>query len=99
MATIQVTPEMLRNKATEVRTIKSNNDQIVANITTLVTNLNSQWKGTAQDAFSSRYNTFKSTTYVSFNEMMDGYASLMDEVASKLEQTDTTLKSTVSSFT
>lgn len=98
MALIQVTPEMLRSKASEVRGIKSNHDQIINRITSLVTNLNSQWKGAAQDAFLNKYNSFKTTTFVSFSEMLEGYAKLMDTAANQLEQTDTSLQGTVNSF-
>lgn len=99
MAIIQVTPEMLRSKASEVRSIKSNHDNIVNQITSLVRNLNSQWKGAAQDAFLARYNEFNSTTFVTFTNMLEGYAKLMDTAANELESQDTTLSnSTMNSF-
>lgn len=99
MAIIQVTPEMLRAKANEVRSIKSNHDNIVSQITSLVRNLNSQWKGAAQDTFLSRYNEFNSTTFVTFTNMLEGYAKLMDTAANELEAQDTTLSnSTMNSF-
>lgn len=91
MAIIQVTPELLRGKASEVRGIKSNHDEIVNQISSLVTNLNSQWKGAAQDTFLSRYNDFKGTTFVEFTNMLEGYAKLMDTAANELEQQDQTL--------
>lgn len=94
MATIQVTPEMLRAKAGEVRKIKGEHDTTVNQITTLVHNLNSQWKGAAQDTFLSRYDNFKSTTFVTFSNMLEGYAQLMDKAANELETQDSTLSST-----
>lgn len=99
MAIIQVTPELLRAKAKEVRSIKANHDQIVSQITTLVRNLNSQWKGAAQDTFLARYNEFNSTTFVTFTNMLEGYANLMDTAANELLNQDTTLSnSTMNSF-
>lgn len=99
MATIQVTPTMLRGKASEVRGIKSNHDAIVDQITSLVNNLNSQWKGAAQSTFVDRYNQFKGTTFVTFTNMLEGYAKLMDTAANELEAQDTTLaNSTMNSF-
>ena len=99
MAIIQVTPEMLRAKAGEVRSIKSNHDNIVNQITSLVRNLNSQWKGAAQDTFLARYNEFNSTTFVTFTNMLEGYAKLMDTAANELENQDTSLSnSTMNSF-
>lgn len=94
MAVIQVTPEMLRTKAGEVRTIKSNHDNIVTQITSLVRNLNSQWKGAAQDTFLARYNEFNNSTFVTFTNMLEDYAKLMETAANELENQDTTLSNT-----
>lgn len=99
MAIIQVTPEMLRQKAQEVRSIKSSHDNIINNITSLVRNLNSQWKGSAQDTFLARYNEFNGSTFVTFSNMLEGYAKLMDTAANDLENQDKTLSSsTMNSF-
>lgn len=47
MATIQVTPETLREKATEIRTLKSEHDEVMNKMTNLIHALNEQWKGDA----------------------------------------------------
>ena len=44
MATIQVTPETLREKATEIRTLKSEHDEVMNKMTNLIHALNEQWK-------------------------------------------------------
>lgn len=94
MAVIQVTPEMLRTKATDVRTIKTNHENIVGKITSLVKNLNSQWKGAAQDTFLARYNEFNATTFETFANMLEDFANLMETAANELENQDTTLSNT-----
>lgn len=99
MAIIQVTPDMLKTKAKEVKAIKTNHDNIVNQITSLVRNLNSQWKGAAQDTFLARYNEFNDTTFKAFSQMLEGYANLMITAAEELDSQDTTLSnSTMNSF-
>ena len=86
MAIIQVTPEMLTQKASEVRNIRSQHDEAMSKLTSLVTNLNEIWKGTAQDAFKE------------FSEMVENYAKLKDKAAKELEETDRRLKAEMDSF-
>lgn len=99
MAIIQVKPEALRGKATEVRSILGNHKQIVGQITSLVRKLNEQWKGAAQDTFLSNYNNFEGGTFKTFENMLEGYAKLMETAATELENQDNTLSnSTMNSF-
>ena len=51
MAIIQVTPEVLNSKAGEVRSLKSQHDETISKLRSLVLALNETWKGEAQDAF------------------------------------------------
>lgn len=97
MATIQVTPDLLRGKATELRGYKSNHDQEMTNIKNLVNNLNEIWKGDAQQAFVDKYNSMQST-FTNFSDLLEGYAALMDTAAQKLEETDQGLSGAMSSF-
>ena len=50
MALIQVTPELLRGKSTELRGLKQQHDDAMTRMRTLMQGLNEIWKGTAQDA-------------------------------------------------
>lgn len=97
MATIQVTPETLREKATEIRTLKSEHDEVMNKMTNLIHALNEQWKGEAQTAFVSKYDSMQST-FTNFSEMLDGYAKLIDASANELEMTDQNLKNKIVSF-
>ena len=97
MATIQVTPETLREKATEIRTLKSEHDEVMNKMTNLIHALNEQWKGEAQTAFVSKYDRMQST-FTNFSEMLDGYAKLIDASANELEMTDQNLKNKIGSF-
>lgn len=85
MAVIQVTPETLRQKATDVRTYKGEHDDVIAKLKTLVNGLNETWKGEAQDAFLAKFESMQST-FTNFSEMLEGYAKLMDAHATRMEQ-------------
>lgn len=97
MAIIQVTPELLQGKATEVRSLKSNHDETMAKLKNLIMALNEQWKGEAQDAFVAKFESMQST-FTNFSEMLEGYAKLMDTAAREIQSTDQSLKGTMQSF-
>ena len=63
MAIIQVTPELLQSKATEVRGLKSNHDETMQKLNNLVHALNEQWKGEAQDAFVAKFDSKRDSKY------------------------------------
>lgn len=87
MATIQVTPDTLRAKATEVRGYRSQHDDVIAKLRTLVNGLNETWTGEAQSAFVNNFENMRST-FDNFSEMLEGYAKLMDTAATQLEEKD-----------
>ena len=99
MATIQVTPELLRAKATEVRGLKGTHDDAMSKLTTLVNSLNEHWKGEAQTAFIEEFNGMKAT-FTNFSNMLEKYAQLMDNTAKGMEAEDQSQAATIrNSFT
>ena len=97
MATIMVTPDLLNAKATELRGIKDDHDQAMARMRTLILGLNEIWKGDAQDAFVAKYESMQST-FQAFSQMIESYAQLMNTTAAQMQQSDTTLASTINGF-
>ena len=97
MAIIQVTPELLTAKASEVRALKSTHDETMANLRSLVLGLNENWKGEAQDAFVAKYESMQSS-FTNFSEMLEGYAKQMDTAARELQSTDQSLRATMQNF-
>ena len=97
MALIQVTPDLLTGKANELRGLKSEHDEAMTKMKTLITGLNEIWKGDAQDAFLAKYESMQNT-FTSFSEMLEDYAKLMDTAATKLQETDASLQATMNSF-
>ncbi len=96
MAIIQVTPEILTSKASEVRSLKSTHDDTMARLRSLVLSLNETWKGEAQDAFVAKFESMQSS-FTNFSNMLESYAKLMDTAAREIQSTDQTLKSTMQS--
>ena len=87
MALIQVTPEMLRNKARELMKLKEQHDETMNKIRTLVNGINEQWKGEAQQAYVDRFNGMEST-FKQFSESLKTFSDLMKTSADDLEQAD-----------
>lgn len=97
MAIIQVTPEMLRSKATELRGYNAQHSEAMQKMRTLVTNLNEIWKGDAQTAFLNKYESMQ-PTFANFAEMLEDYAKLMDVAAQQMQELDASLASQMNSF-
>ncbi len=97
MALIQVTPDLLMGKTNELRGLKSNHDEAMTKMRTLIMGLNEIWKGDAQDALVAKYESMQAT-FTNFTQMLEDYARLMETSAQKLQETDAALQSTINSF-
>ena len=97
MSMIQVTPEMLRGRAGDVRKNRAEHDATIQRLNQIVFGLEDVWKGEAQTAFVERYRSMEAT-FKNFSEMLEGYAKLMETAANQLQETDTALKGTMNSF-
>jgi len=97
MALIQVTPDLLNGKANELRGYKDQHDDAMAKMRALITGLNEVWKGDAQDAFLAKYEGMQST-FTNFSQMLEDYAKLMDTAAQRMQETDQSLSTTMTSF-
>lgn len=97
MANIQITPEMLTGKAGELRKLIANHESNIQSIGNLVMGLNDIWKGEAQDAFVTKYQSMQST-FTNFRDMLEGYAKLMDTASKEFQSTDSALKTTMQNF-
>lgn len=97
MANIQITPEILQGKAGELKKLIANHESNMQSIGGLIRGLNEIWKGDAQTAFLTKYESMQST-FNNFREMLEGYATLMDTAAKEFQNTDTALKTAMQSF-
>lgn len=94
---IQVSPELLRGKATELRQYKTEHDEAMSKMRTLMTNLNEVFKGDAQTALLAKYESMQGT-FTQFSEMLESYAKLLDTSATEMETTDQNLAGKMNSF-
>ena len=97
MATIRITPELLRAKSGELRGLKGEHEAVMSRITGLVNGLSDQWTGDAQDAFLQSYQGMN-PTFQKFVEILEGYANLMDKASQEMESTDQSIKGAIQSF-
>ena len=97
MATIQITPEVLKAKAAEVRNLKSQHDETMAKLQTLVHSLNDTWKGESQTAFVQKFDSMK-TSFTNFSNTLESYAKMMETAAREMQNTDQSLKSAMNKF-
>lgn len=87
MARIQVTPELLREKATEVRGLKDENTAVIQKLTALVNGLTDIWQGEAQIAFQTKFDSMKST-FTQFEQLLESYAADLSTNATIYEQAE-----------
>ena len=84
---IKVTPELLRSKAQNVETYKTNYDDNMKKLTTLVKGLNEIWLGDAQMAFMEEFENMQ-PTFNKFSVLLATYAKEMKNSANELEAAD-----------
>lgn len=78
MANIKVDPDVLDQKAKDIRTYKQQHDDAISKLNSLVSALDGEWIGTAKNNYVSSYNEFKST--------FDRFSNQMEEMAKALEK-------------
>ena len=97
MANIKITPELLRQKSTELKGLKGEQEVVMGKITSLVNGLSEQWTGDAQQAFQSKYQSMEPQLR-KFADVIENYTKLMDKAAMEMESTDQSIKGAIDSF-
>ena len=77
MAIILMTPELLMERAGEVRRLKIEYEQTMSKLNNLIMDLSQSWKGKSQDALVARYQGM-AYTFKNFAVLLEFYAKLMD---------------------
>lgn len=78
MANIKVDPDVLDQKAKDIRTYKQQHDDAISKMNSLVAALDGEWVGTAKTNYVNSYNEFKSS--------FDKFSNQMEEMAKALEK-------------
>lgn len=87
MALIQITPETLRSQAQTVRSYSEEHTQLLSKLSSLVEGLSESWKGDAQQAFVSKFESLK-PTFQQLTEAIEAYAKGMETAATTMEVAD-----------
>lgn len=87
MPKIVVTPELLDEKAGQVSNIKTEYDQAIQKLTTLVNGLTDIWQGDAQKAFQARFDGMKQT-FTDFGTMLDDYSKDLKTAANRYREAE-----------
>lgn len=92
MANIRIEPATLRSKANELLNYKSNHDENMSHVTSLVNALSDIWEGQALTAFQSSFQEMQSTI-TNFSNMLEVLAQKMQAAADTMEEVDTNVAS------
>lgn len=84
---ISMSPELLRERAKNVRSYKAQHDEVMAKMKTLINGLDEVWKGEAQTSYMEKFASMQ-PTFKNFSEMLEGYAQLMETSANDMEAYD-----------
>ena len=87
MANIKVDPDVLDQKAKDIRTYKNQHDEAITKLNALVDGLEGEWVGTAKTNYVSSYNEFKSS-FAAFSEKMEELATALEKKASEYRIAD-----------
>ena len=89
---IRISPEEMRSRASSYRNEGENLEQIITNMDTLLTQLQSEWEGAASQSYAERYEALK-PGFVKARELVEEIAVSLETVASTMEQTDADIAS------
>lgn len=84
---IQVTPEVLRSKANEIKGYRTQHDEVISKVKGLVNSLPDSFKGEAATAFVNKFGEMEST-FTNFSELLGSFATKLEENARVLEEAD-----------
>ena len=87
MASIKVDPDVLDQKASDIRTYKQQHDDAISKLNSLVDGLNGDWVGTAKTNYVNSYNEFKSS-FTTFSDRMEELAKALTTKATEYRAAD-----------
>ena len=85
MPVIQLTPEVLEEKASSLRDTAARNDDVIGRLDNLVNALNADWEGDAYNAFRESF-LAKRETFKSFTQDMSIFADFLVKFADIMRQ-------------
>lgn len=89
---IRISPEVMRQRAGQYRTEASNVNSVIASMDNLLSLLESEWEGEASQSYAQRYAELK-PGFQKAEELIQEIATALDQTATTLEETDATIAS------
>ena len=84
MPLIKLTPELLREKAEELKKYAEQNEQVVQDLNSILNGPLASWEGPAQEAFRTSY-VAKRATFVTFSDTLRQFAQEVINYADVME--------------
>lgn len=94
---IKIVPERVKEEAGKIRDCREQHIDLMDRLTNLVINLADVWEGQAYDVFSSDYREIQKEIS-KFAEVLETYATEMDDVSNRMQNTDQMLSSKINSL-
>ena len=89
---LSVSPEVLRERATEIKNKVAEITNILGNVTTEVGKVPDSFEGRASSEFQEKYNSL-TKSYEKFSGAMENYAAFLNKTAETYSQMDETIAS------
>ena len=87
---IRITPDQMRDRATQYRTEASNVGDVIQHMDSLLQALQEEWEGRAAQAYSSRFQELR-PGFVKAQDLITEIAQSLDATAQSLEETDSNI--------
>lgn len=97
MNDIRITLPEVSNSAANIRNINSNMDEVLTNVSRMMSELSGFWKGTAGETIVQRFNKF-ANRFIDESETIEEYAKFLDYTVSSYDSLESTITSNASNF-
>ncbi len=87
---IRITPDQMRQRATEYRTEAEKVKEVIGRMDTLLSNLQSEWEGAASESYATRYGELK-PGFLQAETLIREIAAALDSTARIVEETDSSI--------
>lgn len=93
MANIRISPDTMRQRASQYRNEAQEVGQVISNMDNLLNNLQSEWEGEASQSYANRYFSELKPNFQKAQEMITEIASALDKTANEMEEMDNRIAS------
>ena len=92
MGQIRISPDEMRGRASEYRAEGEKLEDIIVTMANLLENLQGEWEGAASESYAARYTELE-PGFKQARELVEEIAVALEDVATKMEETDNSISS------